>query len=135
MNMCPDILHAVSCMACFSNALKKSHATAIETLIRCLKKTADKGVVLHPDGTFNLDTWVDADFCGLFHAEPDCDPNSACSCMGFLICLGSCPLIWKSQLMTQIALSMQESECGMLSHVLVQLLGHEMHVARFACNS
>ena len=122
MNTCPDILHAVSCMACFSNAPKKSHATAIETVVRCLKKTEDKGMVLHPDGTFNLDTWVDADFCGLFCTEPDCDPNSACSRMGFLICLGGCPLIWKSQLMTQIALSMQESECSMLSHVLVQLL-------------
>ena len=122
MNTCPDISHAVSCVARFSNALKKSHATAIKTVVHCLKKTEDKGVVLHPDGMFNLDTWVDADFCGLFCTEPDRDPNSTRSCMGFLICLGGCPLIWKSQLMTQIALSTQESECSALSHVLVHLL-------------
>ena len=122
MNMHPDILHAVSHAARFSNTPKKSHATAIETLICHLKKTVDKGMVLHPDGTFSLDTWVDTDFCGLFCVKPDHNPNSTHSHMGFLICLGGCPPIWKLQLMTQIALSMQESKCGMLSCMLVQLL-------------
>jgi len=117
-----DISLAVSQVARFSNAPKKSHATAVKTIIRYLKKTADCGMILKVDGTFNLDVWADADFCGLYRSEPARDPNSAHSCMGYIIFLGGCPLLWKSQLMSEIVLSTQESKYGALSQALHQLV-------------
>ena len=42
--------------------------------------------------------------------------------MGYLISLGGCPLIWKSQLLSAIALSTVESEYQSLSHAVRQLL-------------
>ena len=61
-----DICLAVSQIARFANAPKKSHATAVKTIVRYLQKTKTKGMCFTPTGTLDLDAWVDADFCGLF---------------------------------------------------------------------
>jgi len=53
----------------FSQNPNNSHAQAIKHIFRYLKKTQDKGMYMHPDGSFKLSCYVDSDFGGLFGSE------------------------------------------------------------------
>ena len=118
----PDITFAVSQIARFSHSPKKSHATAIKMIIRYLKCTIDKGTIIHPTGTLQLGCWVDAAFRNLYRVDPDHEPSAAKSCTGYIITLGGCPLVWKSQLQLTIALSTQEGEYCALSQAMCTLI-------------
>jgi transposase InsO family protein len=117
-NSRPDISFAVSQVARFSSDPKKSHATALKTIIRYLKKTIDQGMIIHPTRKFIMDLYVDADFCGLFKQEDDRDPNVARSRMGYIILFCGCPLIWKTSLMQHITQSTTEAEYSALTSAL-----------------
>ena len=114
-NTRPDISFQVSQIARFSNDPKKSHASAFKMLLRYLKKTMDKGMIIKPTKKFQLDLYVDADFCGLFKREDDHDPNVARSRSGWVISLCGCPLVWKSQLQAHITQSTTEAEYSALT--------------------
>ena len=117
-----DIAFAVSQVARFSATPKQSHATAVKSIIRYLKRTADQGMILRPSGRLDLDLYVDADFCGLFKHEIDSNPDSARSRTGYVVMLSGFPLIWKSQLQTSIACSTLEAEYTALSYSLKALI-------------
>jgi hypothetical protein len=87
-------------------------------LIRYLKGSIDYGTIVQPTGTLAIDSWADADFAGLHGTEPPMDRNSARSRTGWITCLGGCPLLWKSQLQTPIAMSTLEAEYVALSDCL-----------------
>jgi len=101
-NTRPDITYAVSQAARFSKAPKKSHATAIKTIVRYLNRTRDKGMTISIDDSLDLCCYVDADFAGLHRSDPPLSSSSAKSRTGYLITLGSFPIVWKSQLQTEI---------------------------------
>jgi hypothetical protein len=121
-NTRPDISFAVSQVARFSANPKQSHATAIKTIVRYLHSTSDKGMIIKPRGDLKLELYVDADFAGLYKREPDSESDSARSRTGYIILLGGCPLVWKSQLQTEISLSTLEAEYSALSFALRTLL-------------
>jgi hypothetical protein len=83
-----------------------------------LKRTDDQGLIIKPNGTLKVDCFVDADFAGLYGQEPDESPNAARSRTGYILKMGGCPLIWKSQLQTTIALSTLEAEYVALSSAM-----------------
>ena len=58
---------------------------------------------------------VDADFAGLHGRDPNHSDTSAKSHTGYIITLGGCTILWKSQLQTEISLSTLESEYSALS--------------------
>ena len=118
----PDVSFAVSQIARFTHKPKQSHAKAVKLLLRYLKGTATEGISfqlpskpLHTLKRLLLEDYVDADFVGLFKIETPNSSAAAKSRIGFLISLCGCPLIWKSQLQTSIALSTQEKEYTVLS--------------------
>jgi hypothetical protein len=122
-NTRPDITMAVSQVCRFSNSPKQSHSKAVKHILRYLKGTADKGMLVRPNGTLSLDNYCDADFAGLYGSEHQDCPDSARSRIGFIIFLGDCPLIWKSQLCTEITTSTLHSEYVALSTSLrIQLV-------------
>ncbi|CAJ1940544.1 unnamed protein product [Cylindrotheca closterium] len=121
-NTRPDITFAVSQVARFSSEPKQSHATAVKTILRYLKRTRTKGMIIKPTGKLNLDLFVDADFCGLYNTEPHTDPNSVRSRTGFIVKLSNCPLIWRSQLQTSITCSTLEAKYNALSSALKTLI-------------
>ena len=121
-NTRPDISFAVSQAARFSANPKQSHATAVKTIVRYLHGTADKGMILKPRGDLKLELFCDADFAGLYKREPDRSLDSARSRTGYIIKLSGCPLVWKSQLQTEISLSTLEAEYSALSFALRTLL-------------
>jgi hypothetical protein len=66
-----------------------------------------------------LEVFVDASFCGDWcHEEAATDRDTARSRHGYVIQYAGCPLLWKSQLQTEIAMSSTESEYTGLSYAL-----------------
>ena len=59
-NTRPDISFTVSQVARFSHNPKKSHATAVKTIVRYLNRTSDKGMIIKPSGNLAMDCYVDA---------------------------------------------------------------------------
>jgi Reverse transcriptase (RNA-dependent DNA polymerase) len=121
-NTRPDIAFAVSQVARFNRQPKQSHATALKMIIRYLKGTVDKGIIMHPSKALSLAMYVDADFAGLYGVESPRSPISARSRTGFVLFLADCPLYWKSFLQSKTAHSTLEAEYCALSSSLRTML-------------
>ena len=121
-NTRPDIAFAVSQVARFSNNPKKSHATAIKTIVRYLKGTRNMGTIFAIEKTPTLKLYVDADFAGLHNREKHEDPDCARSRYGYVVTLGTMPITWQSKLISCICLSTLEAEYVGLSKALKTLL-------------
>jgi hypothetical protein len=105
-----DIAYITHQCARFATAPKVQHAEAIKWLGRYLKGTRDKGLILHPDGVSGLEVYVDADFVGNWDPADTQSRDSARSRHGYIIKYNNCPILWKSQMATDIAMSSTESE-------------------------
>jgi hypothetical protein len=121
-NTRPDIAFAVSQVARFSHNPKQSHARAVKMIVRYLSRTWDMGTVVRPTNTLLIDCYVDADFAGLYNRDPHSSSTSAKSRLGYIISLGGVPLVWRSQLQSEISLATQESEYSSLSQSLRTVL-------------
>ena len=66
--------------------------------------------------------WVDAAFGNLYCIDPDHEPSATKSRTRYIITLGGCPLVWKSQLHLTIVLSAQEGEYCTLSQAMHTLI-------------
>jgi hypothetical protein len=111
----PDCAFAVHQCARYTFAPKKSHEQALKRIGRYLKGTTNNGLILNPDDGLSVDCYPDADFAGLWGHEHPQDPHCARSRTGYVITLAGCPVLWKSTLQTEIALSTMESEYIALS--------------------
>mmetsp|Transcript_22323 Transcript_22323/g.48518 ORF Transcript_22323/g.48518 Transcript_22323/m.48518 type:complete len:523 (+) Transcript_22323:114-1682(+) len=114
----PDIAYTTHQCARFSADPKVEHASALRWLAKYLKGTKDKGFVMRPDQSKGLEVFVDADFAGNWDQEESNDRDTARSRHGYVIMYMGCPIVWKSQLQTEIALSTTESELIGLSQAL-----------------
>ena len=114
-NTRPDITMSVSQASRFNHSPKQSHAKAVKHILRYLKGTIELGITVKVGGDMKLEVFVDSDFAGLYHADPDHEPTSARSRMGYIVFLGGFPLFWKSKLVTCICLSTAEAEYTALS--------------------
>jgi ATP-binding cassette subfamily B (MDR/TAP) protein 1 len=114
----PDIAYAVHQCARFSADPKQEHGDAIRWLAKYLKGTREKGMILLPTVERQLEVFVDADFAGNWDPAETDDRDTARSRHGYLIYYAGCPILWKSQLQTECALSSTESEYTGLSYAL-----------------
>ena len=71
---------------------------------------------MRPTGVLSLEDSFDASFEGSYGVEPAENPVSVKSGTGIIIFLAGCPLIWKSQIQSSIALSTFHSKHVGLSH-------------------
>ena len=108
MNARPDITFAVSQVAQFTSNPKQSHASAV--------------IIFTPTTDFKVDCYVHAEFAGLHGREPQDLSASAHSGTGYIMFFCSCPLIWKSQLQTETALSTFHAEYVALSLAIRKLI-------------
>ena len=118
----PDIAFAVSQVARFTHAPKKSHGVAVKQIVRYLVGTQQQGITYVRSISLCLEAYVDADFCGLYRSDPPQDRSSARSRTAFIIFLGPCPLLWKSCLQSEVALSTVEAEYYAMSECIRVLL-------------
>ena len=114
----PDIAFITHQCARYTADPRKEHGAAIRWLARYLKGTRDKGLILNPKSNKDLEVYVDADFAGSWDPKESHIRDTARSRHGYVIFYGGCPLVWKSQLQTEIALSSTESEYTGLSYAL-----------------
>ena len=75
-------------------------------------------MIIRPSKNLNIEAFVDADFAGLYGQEPDHVPEAAKSRTGYVITLAGCPVIWKSQLQGETALSTTHAEYVALSQCM-----------------
>jgi hypothetical protein len=111
----PDIAFAVHQCARYTFRPTRKHELALVRIGRYLKGTMDKGLILSPSDEARIDCFPDADFAGLYGHEDSQDPHCARSRTGFVILAFGCPVLWKSRLQTEIALSTMEAEYVALS--------------------
>ena len=122
--MRPDISFATHQCARFAAAPKKSHSHAVRWLGRYLLHTKKKGMRFRADITCGLEVFVDTSFAGNWDKKDTQtgDHDTARSRHGYIILYYGCPLIWKSQLQTEIALSSTESKYTGLSYALCEAI-------------
>jgi len=99
-----------------------SHQHVILRICCYLQVTADKGLSFKPTQQLTLDCYVDADYAGLYNVEHQNDPVCVKSHTGFVLTLGSWPLLWSSKLQTEITLSTTEVEYIALFQLMFMLL-------------
>ena len=119
----PDISYAVHQCARFSHNPKASHEIGVKHIVRYLKVTRDKGLIMKPDAeNLKLDLFADADFAGLYASEDKLDPISVKSRTGVLLNFGGVPVCWSSKLQSEISLSTLEAEYIALSQSMRELV-------------
>ena len=91
------------------------HGAAIRWSCRYLYSTRDKGTILKPDASKELEV---ADFAGNYNREDCLDRDTARSRFGYIIMYKGCPITWKSTLMGEIVLSTTKAEYTGLSYAL-----------------
>ena len=121
-NTRPDISYAVHQAARFSHAPRQSHAIAVKRILRYLKATSDKGMIMTPTTEQRVDCYVDSDFAGNFAVEHSHNPVSVKSRTGYVIMYRGSPLMWVSKMQTQVALSTMEAEYVALSQSMRDLI-------------
>lgn len=121
-NTRPDIAYAVHQAARFSHAPRQSHAIAVKRILRYLKATDTKGMIMTPTTEHRVDCYVDSDFAGNFAVEHAQDPVSVKSRTGYIIMYRGSPLLWVSKMQTQVALSTMEAEYVALSQSMRDLI-------------
>ena len=57
-----------------------------------------------------IDVYPDADFAGMYGHKKPVDPSRVKSCTGFVITFADVPILWKSQLQMETALSTMEAK-------------------------
>ena len=116
----PDISFAIHQCARYVADPKKSHAQAVPWLGRYLLHPRRKGIRFKADITRGLEVFADASFAGNWDKQDaqTGDRDTARSRHGYIILYYGCPLIWKSQLQTEIALSSTEGKYTDLSYAL-----------------
>ena len=97
----------------------------MKTISRYLLATRDKGLVMNPSESFDINAYPDANFAGMWGHEDPLDPTSVKCCAGFVINVANCPVLWKSLLMSEIVTYTMEAEvvslamfCRELFHVI-----------------
>ena len=71
---------------------------------------------------FQMDTYVDANFMGIYGKEERADPDDVKSHTGYVILLSNCPIIWASKLQESITLSTMMAEYYALSVCMREVL-------------
>ena len=111
----PDIAAAVGIAGQFMSDPSIYHWKAVKRILRYLKGTIKKGLVLGGDDqNMVLEAWVDSDWAS--------DVETRKSRAGFVVKLGSGAVMWGSKKQQVVALSSSEAEYMALSIVTRELL-------------
>jgi hypothetical protein len=121
-NSRPEITFAVSQCARFVQNPTAKHGEALKRIGRYLLGTKDQGLCIKPNTALHLELFADADFAGLWGHEDPTDPVSVRSRTGAVITLGGAPILWKSKLQTETALSTMMAEYIALSNSMRDLI-------------
>ena len=114
----PDIDYIVHQCERLSTDRRREHGQALRWLGKYLKDNVNEGTRLQPEKGRGLEVWVYADFAGNWNRSEREDRDTARPRHGYVIMNEGCPILHKSQLQTEIALSRTKSEYTGLSYAL-----------------
>jgi len=117
----PLISYQTHLCARFVESPKVEHGEAARWLGRYVRGTEDKEIIYVPDRSRGLEVYVDADFAGNYDYS-DTNVDTARSRHGYIITYVGMPIVCKSQLQTEIALSTTEAEYTGLSYALREVI-------------
>ena len=121
-NTHPECAYAINSCARYCVNPRQPHGQALKRIGRYLKGCINDGLVISSSGSLALDCHCDADFAGNYHKDDNQDPATLRSRTGFVITFGSIPVLWKSKVQTEIALSTMEAEYIALSTAMRSLI-------------
>ena len=113
-----DIAYQAHQCARYTENPKVEHGKAVKWLGRYLKNTVNRGITIEPDDSKGLEVFVDSDFAGLWDRTDTDNRDTARSRHGYIIMYNRVPIVWKSQLQSEIAMSTTEAEYTGLSYAL-----------------
>jgi hypothetical protein len=112
----PNIAYAVNCCTRYMFCPKHSHELALKCIVRYLKQTLDCRMVMNPSTDIcKIDTYPDANFAGMYGHKNPVDPPCVKSRTGFVITFANVPILWKSQLQMETALSPMAMEAKIIA--------------------
>ena len=97
----PDISYSVSQVSQFMHSPKTSHLEAINKILRYLKRTPGKGILMKNNNSNDICGYSDADYAGSFDRK---------STTGFCTFVGGNLVTWKSKKQNVVARSSAEAE-------------------------
>ncbi len=74
-----------------------------------------------------IDAYPDADFAGMYGHKKPVDPSCVKSCTGFVITFADAPILWKSQLQTETALSTNGGQDYRIIGLLQRPISNNQH--------
>ena len=93
-NSCPDIFFAVHQCARFTYVPCQSHAKPVKHILRYVKGTEDKGLILETSQNLQVYCYVDADFASLWGVEEYKTPFASNYALVSLLYFLIFPLTW-----------------------------------------
>ena len=118
----PDIAFAVHQCAKFNSNPRKCHEETMEQIGRYLRRTHDKGLILKPNDSQQLNCYVYADFAGAYCHQTLHLASSVLSRTGYVLTFSGCPISWVSKMQTKIVLSTTKAEYIALSQSMGDLI-------------
>ena len=113
-----DLAYATHQAARFVEDPKLEHGEAVQWMGKYIHGTIGKGLLMTPRRDEGLEVFVDADFAGNWDPIDTTNRDTARSRHGYVITYHGMPILWKSQMQNEIALSTTESEYTGLSYAL-----------------
>ncbi len=105
-----EIQFAVHQCARFVSDPRMGHEQAVKQIVRYLKRTREKGLILNVHKSRGIERYVDAHFAGGYCREESTNPRDCLSRTGYVIKFAGCHIVWSLKLQTIIALSTTEAE-------------------------
>ena len=111
-------MYAIHQCARYSTNPRKEHGDDVRWIGQYLLGTPRKGLILKPDLARSFEVFFDSNFCGNWNKQYARETDSVRSRHGYIIMYAGCPIVSKSQLQTEIALSTTEAEYTGVSYAL-----------------
>ncbi|CAL2278947.1 unnamed protein product [Prunus armeniaca] len=110
----PDISHAVSLVSQFMHSPRSTHLQAVKRILRYLKGSIGRGILMRKNGTNRIIGYSDADWAG-------CQIDRK-STTGYCTFVGGNLVTWKSKKQSVVARSSAEAEYRAMAAVSCELI-------------
>lgn len=110
----PDISFPVQVLSQFMVTPMKSHMAAAYNVLRYLKQSPGKGILLSSRGSLELECWCDADWGAC--------PSTRRSVTGYSLKLGGSTVFWKTKKQATVSRSSAEAEYRALASAVSEII-------------